>query len=79
MSLRAWLPGRGWLSECDINFSCNYSSEVHLLIQSVSHFCGPLEHSPFWVGLKQHRSIFLLRQQGGDHSLRQRGAGSQEM
>lgn len=39
MSLRAWLLGKGWLRESHINFTFNYSFEVHLLICSVSYFC----------------------------------------
>lgn len=47
MSLRAWLLGKGWLRQSNVNFSFNYSSEVHLLIYLVSHFCGLMEYSHF--------------------------------
>lgn len=33
------VTGKGWLRESHINFTFNYSSEVHLLVCSVSHFC----------------------------------------
>lgn len=75
MSLRAWLLGKGWLRESHINFTFNYSSEVHLLIRSVSHFCVT---SPF-LGMVKASLIHFTANAARRQSQPWCRAGSEQM